>query len=96
MTKYIELDAAINACYDGFADCRDDCAANIKAIPAANVVSVVRCKDCRHRDPEDKKCDSGEMERQGCPFPVADDYFCAYGKTTCGALMDKDGDGECD
>lgn len=40
MTKYIELDAAINACYDGFADCRDDCAANIKAIPAADVALV--------------------------------------------------------
>lgn len=43
-------------------------------------VSVVRCKDCRHRDPEDHKCDSGEMERQGCQFKVADDYFCAYGE----------------
>lgn len=42
--------------------------------------SVVRCKDCRHRDPEDHKCDSGETERQGCPFKVADDYFCAYGE----------------
>lgn len=41
---------------------------------------IVRCKDCRHRDPEDHKCDSGEMERQGCPFKVADDYFCAYGE----------------
>lgn len=41
---------------------------------------LVRCKDCRHRDPEDHKCDSGEMERQGCPLKVADDYFCAYGE----------------
>ena len=49
-------------------------------VPAADVVSVVRCKDCRHRDPEDHKCDSGEMERQGYPFKVADDYFCAYGE----------------
>lgn len=48
--------------------------------PTVDAVSVVRCKDCRHRDPEDHKCDSGEMERQGCPFKVADDYFCAYGE----------------
>lgn len=41
---------------------------------------VVLCKDCRHRDPEDHKCDCGESERQGCPFKVADDYFCAYGE----------------
>ena len=49
-------------------------------IPAADVRPVVRCKDCRHRDPEDRKCDSGEMERQGCVFTVDDDYFCAYGE----------------
>ena len=36
------------------------------------------CKTCRHRDPEDKKCDCGEQERQGCPFPVSDDYFCKF------------------
>ena len=36
------------------------------------------CKSCRHRDPEDKKCDCGELERQGCPFPVSDDYYCKY------------------
>lgn len=53
---------------------------NCPLIPAADVRPVVRCKDCRHRDPEDHKCDSGEMERQGCPFKVADDYFCAYGE----------------
>ena len=49
-------------------------------VPAADVRPVVRCKDCRHRDPEDRKCDSGKMERQGCVFPVDDDYFCAYGE----------------
>ena len=53
---------------------------NAKAIPAADVRPVVLCKDCRHRDPEDHKCDSGETERQGCPFKVADNYFCAYGE----------------
>lgn len=36
------------------------------------------CKTCRHRDPEDKKCDCGGQERQGCPFPVSDDYYCKY------------------
>lgn len=57
-----------------------DCIHAIKEMPAADVRTVVRCKDCRHRDPEDRKCDSGEMERQGCVFPVDDDYFCAYGE----------------
>ena len=41
---------------------------------------LVRCKDCKHRDPEDHKCDSGEMERAGCIFKVGDEYFCAYGE----------------
>lgn len=36
------------------------------------------CKTCRHRDPEDKKCDCGELERQGCLFSVSDDYFCKF------------------
>ena len=52
----------------------------IDSVPAADVVPIVRCKDCRHRDPEDHRCDSGEFERQGCPFKVADTYFCAYGE----------------
>lgn len=41
---------------------------------------VVLCKDCRHRDPEDHKCDCGQLERAGCVFPVDDDYFCADGE----------------
>lgn len=38
------------------------------------------CRTCRHRDPEDKKCDCGGQERQGCLFPVSDDYFCKFYK----------------
>lgn len=44
MAEYIDRDAAIAACFDGFADCRDDCAANIRSIPAADVRPVVRSK----------------------------------------------------
>jgi hypothetical protein len=36
------------------------------------------CRTCRHRDPEDKKCEHGGLERQGCQFPVSDDYFCKF------------------
>lgn len=36
------------------------------------------CKTCSHRDPEDKKCDCGGLERVGCQFPVSDDYYCKY------------------
>ena len=52
----------------------------LDTIPSADVQPVVRCKECRHRDPEDHKCDSGGLERAGCVFSVSDDYFCAYGE----------------
>lgn len=52
----------------------------INKIPAADVRPVVLCRDCRHRDPEDHKCDCGQLERAGCVFPVDNDYYCAYGE----------------
>lgn len=39
---------------------------------------VVRCKDCKHRDPEDKKCDCGHDIRW--QLPRADEWFCADGE----------------
>lgn len=40
--------------------------------------AVVRCKDCKHRDPEDGKCDSGHgIQWQ---LPRQDDWFCADGE----------------
>lgn len=48
----------------------------------ANAPTVERqlgeCKTCSHRDPEDKKCDCGGLERVGCQFPVSDNYYCKY------------------
>ena len=36
---------------------------------------IVRCGECRHRDPEDKKCDCGhDIIWQ---LPRDDDWFCA-------------------
>lgn len=46
---------------------------------AEDVVQVVRCKDCIHRDPEDKKCDCSFQARGGI-FPMDDDDFCSYGE----------------
>ena len=94
MSEYIERDAAIellsqpitmslclavDECHHKIAQQRID-RYLIENIPAADVRPVVLCAECRHRDPEDHKCDSGQTERQGCPFPVHDDYFCAYGE----------------
>ena len=39
---------------------------------------IVRCKECKHRDPEDKKCDCGhDIEWQ---LPRQDDWYCADGE----------------
>ena len=39
---------------------------------------VVRCKDCKHRDPEDHKCDCGhDIQWQ---LPRSDNWFCADGE----------------
>ena len=36
---------------------------------------IVRCGECRHRDPEDKKCDCGhDIIWQ---LPRGDDWYCA-------------------
>ena len=93
MSNYISREAAIEAIaalarqkfslsdnFQPYLEGLKDADIRVRAIPAADVAPVVYCKDCRHRDPEDHKCDCGEMERQGCPFKVADDYFCAYGE----------------
>ncbi len=39
---------------------------------------IVRCKDCKHRDPEDGRCDSGHDIRWN--LPRQDDWFCKDGE----------------
>lgn len=50
---------------------------------SVDAVEVVRCCKCKHRDPEDKKCDCGCWHM---PFVTKDDDFCPYRKR-------KNGDG---
>ena len=80
MAEYIDRDAAIAACFDGFADCRDDCAANIRNIPAADVVEVVRCKDCIHARHYTNKIKCGYWSEQTDSEIVCEDDFCSYGE----------------
>lgn len=47
--------------------------------PPADVVEVTYCKDCIHRDPEDKKCDIFQGLCRGI-LPVKDTDFCSYGE----------------
>ena len=54
MTEYITKEQAIEEVWDAFTS-RDDpdlgrvIEENIERLPAADVVEVVRCKDCRHK-----------------------------------------------
>lgn len=42
------------------------------------IKKLVRCNECKHRDPEDHKCDCGhDIQWQ---LPRADDWFCADGQ----------------
>lgn len=40
-------------------------------------MAVVHCKDCKHRDPEDERCDCGCWHT---PFTTNDNDFCSYGE----------------
>ena len=52
-------------------------------IPAADVVPVVRCRDCKHCDPENHHCD----HHMGTAAPLRrnPDDFCSYGERKDGA-----------
>jgi len=54
------------------------CSETSEGYPLMDLRPKGECKTCRHRDPEDKKCDCGELERAGCTFPVSDKYYCKY------------------
>lgn len=50
----------------------------IESAPTIDAVPVVRCKDCKHLDPEDKKCDCGHTILW--QLPRDDNWFCADGE----------------
>ena len=79
---YIKLEDAINhimnhtpvSCTPDFFDGQMDCVARLKSLPTADVVEVVRCKDC----------DIIHNKWMGCPHlnglippPM---FYCAYGE----------------
>lgn len=77
MSRYIDAEKLCELArnhINGTVDCND-----IMRFPLANAVEVVRCKDCIHRDPEDKKCDCSFQARGGI-FPMDDNDFCSYGE----------------
>ena len=85
MTVYIKREDAIDTVLDVYYNTPDidlsgkRLEAAILNIPAADVVPVVRCKDCRLRGREEcamfYRCECGEQHTW-----EADDDFCSYGE----------------
>lgn len=77
MSDYIKREDALNAIH-GLTMYRgtipfDSVIFNINKIPPADVVEVVRCKDCKHRDID--RCG-----RFKCNVWVCDEDYCSYGE----------------
>ena len=73
--KYVKRDDAVHAVlhHNGQA-----AVASVQDLPT---LDLVLCKECKHRDPEDKRCDCGGHEWvKGKILPVDDDWFCADGE----------------
>ena len=46
-----------------------------------NTGEIVRCRECKHRDPETKGCDcAGHEMVMGGIIPMPDNWFCADGR----------------
>ena len=88
MSRYIKvedaIEAAINGCASwdgGYFPSMDDPVKEEFDTVADKCIELVRCGECKHRDPEDKRCDCGGPEWvKGKILPVEDDWFCAYGE----------------
>ena len=93
MDKYIDREAFIEwlthiplkDLSDGLGLCRvimeDDFKKAIKKMPKSiidDVVRVVRCKDCKHCDPENYHCD--HPMSTAIPLFRKPDDFCSYGE----------------
>ena len=88
MAEYIDREAAVaSLCCDCSAtgDCRpgERCVdyERLKSIPAADVVEVVRCGECRHYNR--KYWDSGKCYGRFCDFwhrDFGDEFYCKRGK----------------
>ena len=98
MSRYIDADAIISFVDSGhlrnpleLAWSDNDVVGMIESRPTVDAVPVVRCRECKHRDPEDKRCDCGGHEWvKGKILPVKDDWFCADGERKDGAVCGSD------
>lgn len=82
MTDYISRQAAIDILDETWVDGTEymgDLHKDFNAIPAADVVEVVRCKDCKHRI-YDKERDIYYCEMYYGLGSVRDNNYCSFGE----------------
>ena len=86
MAEYIEREAVLKAFDDDAEGSRyppdpvDPYAwaeAFVKSVPAADVVEVVRCKDCKHIAKISGYCDAIRSHVSG---EAQEEFFCAFGE----------------
>lgn len=93
MAEYIKCEALIAMCEENaalewntytqptsWADAFREFADIIENFPTADVVEVVRCKDCAWHDDEDNVCVNSRCSKSyyGCRVPR--EHFCSYGE----------------
>ena len=98
MVEYIEREAAIKAVekadYTAIADDADSCKADylreiIESVPAADVVPVVRCKDCKYAYINSFSAASGVALCSSSAKVMQQDDFCSYGERKDGDTDDE-------
>ena len=98
MAEYIEREAAIKAMEKAdcavIAYCNESCEADclreiIESVPAADVVPVVHCRDCKHYDMGVclKIYSDGNVHSAAWQSRNPDDY-CSYGERKDGGAVD--------
>ena len=88
--EYIEREAVLRAIADvqymmySDDDCADEYAAvntvfsAVETVPTADVVEVVRCKDCKYYSVSDRQC--GHPDGLYLTRDAGDDPYCSYGE----------------
>ena len=97
MAEYIEREKAIAICQSYYEHCLEthdycgdsvayDIRSNIKGLPTADVVPVVRCKDCKHYTNIDTYRNPPRLDFHWCNkfgnITKENDY-CNYGERRC-------------
>ena len=79
MAEYIEREAFAKAREHPCTDI-DDMQEIAQCFPAADVVEVVRCKDCIHARRHEVFPHSRRCQNEDCRFSHKETHFCSYGE----------------